>query len=129
MRTYSATNIFNRSDHVHVCVQLRCHTDQLSFARTLPLDGPRREGEDSVQAGCDQGEERVVGIHLTGPGSDEVIQGFAVALKMDGRKADPGNTVAIHLTSGEDTPWCPACGASADGAAFVQSSLCSAGAV
>ena len=29
-------------------------------------------------------EEKVVGIHILGQGSDEVTQGFAVALKMGG---------------------------------------------
>lgn len=46
-------------------------------------------------------EERVVGIHIIGQGSDEIIQGFAVAVKMGARKADLDNTVAIHPTSGE----------------------------
>jgi len=47
-------------------------------------------------------EERVVGIHIIGQGSDEIIQGFAVAVKMGARKADLDNTVAIHPTSGEE---------------------------
>lgn len=46
-------------------------------------------------------EERVVGIHIIGQGSDEIIQGFAVAVKMGARKADLDKTVAIHPTSGE----------------------------
>lgn len=46
-------------------------------------------------------EERVVGIHIIGQGSDEIIQGFAVAVKMGARKVDLDNTVAIHPTSGE----------------------------
>jgi glutathione reductase (NADPH) len=29
-------------------------------------------------------EERVVGVHILGLGSDEVLQGFAVAIKMGG---------------------------------------------
>ena len=48
-------------------------------------------------------DERVVGIHIIGLGSDEVIQGFAVALKMGARKEDLDNTVAIHPTSAEGT--------------------------
>jgi glutathione reductase (NADPH) len=46
-------------------------------------------------------EERVVGLHIIGQGSDEIIQGFAVAVKMGARKVDLDNTVAIHPTSGE----------------------------
>ena len=29
-------------------------------------------------------EERVVGVHIIGQGSDEITQGFAVAVKMGG---------------------------------------------
>jgi glutathione reductase (NADPH) len=47
-------------------------------------------------------EEKVVGIHIIGAGSDEVIQGFGVAVKMGATKDDLDNTVAIHPTSGEE---------------------------
>jgi glutathione reductase (NADPH) len=47
-------------------------------------------------------EERVVGIHVIGLGADELIQGFAVALKMGARKADLDRTVAIHPTAAEE---------------------------
>lgn len=33
---------------------------------------------------CVGPEERVVGVHIIGQGSDEVMQGFAVAVKMGG---------------------------------------------
>ncbi|EGN96234.1 hypothetical protein SERLA73DRAFT_125062 [Serpula lacrymans var. lacrymans S7.3] len=47
-------------------------------------------------------EEKVVGVHIIGQGSDEVLQGFAVAVKMGARKADLDDTVAIHPTSAEE---------------------------
>jgi glutathione reductase (NADPH) len=47
-------------------------------------------------------EERVVGIHALGIGSDELIQGFAVALKVGATKADFDRTVAIHPTAAEE---------------------------
>ncbi|HEV8549024.1 MAG TPA: FAD-dependent oxidoreductase, partial [Polyangiaceae bacterium] len=47
-------------------------------------------------------EERVVGIHCIGLGSDELIQGFAVALKLGATKADFDRTVAIHPTAAEE---------------------------
>ena len=47
-------------------------------------------------------EERVVGIHALGPGVDEMLQGFAVALKLGLRKRDLEATVAIHPTSAEE---------------------------
>lgn len=51
---------------------------------------------------CAGPEEKVVGIHLVGPGSDEMLQGFAVALKMGATKEDFDSTVAIHPTSAEE---------------------------
>jgi glutathione reductase (NADPH) len=47
-------------------------------------------------------DERVVGIHSVGIGSDELIQGFAVALRMGAKKADLDRTVAIHPTAAEE---------------------------
>jgi glutathione reductase (NADPH) len=47
-------------------------------------------------------EERVVGVHLIGPGADEILQGFAVAVSMGARKADLDDTIAIHPTSAEE---------------------------
>ncbi|KAJ3511080.1 hypothetical protein NMY22_g15768 [Coprinellus aureogranulatus] len=48
-------------------------------------------------------EEKVVGIHLIGQGSDEAMQGFGVAVKMGATKKDLDDTVAIHPTSAEGT--------------------------
>ena len=47
-------------------------------------------------------DERIVGCHVIGPGADEMMQGFAVAVAMGARKADFDNTVAIHPTSAEE---------------------------
>ncbi|NXD32393.1 GSHR reductase, partial [Spelaeornis formosus] len=47
-------------------------------------------------------EEKVVGLHLIGLGSDEMLQGFAVAIKMGATKKDFDDTVAIHPTSAEE---------------------------
>ncbi len=47
-------------------------------------------------------DERVVGCHLSGPGTDEMLQGFAVAVRMGARKADLDETVAIHPTAAEE---------------------------
>jgi glutathione reductase (NADPH) len=51
---------------------------------------------------CVGSEEKVVGIHGIGNGMDEILQGFAVALKMGATKQDFDNTVAIHPTSAEE---------------------------
>ena len=47
-------------------------------------------------------EERLLGVHLVGLGSDEILQGFAVAISMGARKADLDRTIAIHPTAGEE---------------------------
>jgi glutathione reductase (NADPH) len=47
-------------------------------------------------------EEKVVGIHGIGYGMDEILQGFAIALKMGATKQDFDDTVAIHPTSAEE---------------------------
>lgn len=52
-----------------------------------------------VTAGAD---ERIVGCHLIGDGVDEMLQGFAVAIRMGATKKDFDDTVAIHPTSAEE---------------------------
>jgi glutathione reductase (NADPH) len=51
---------------------------------------------------CAGEEERVVGIHLVGDNADEILQGFAVAVKMGATKADFDNTIAVHPVSAEE---------------------------
>lgn len=51
---------------------------------------------------CAGRDEKVVGIHLIGDNVDEMLQGFAVAVKMGATKADFDNTIAIHPTSSEE---------------------------
>lgn len=51
---------------------------------------------------CAGKDEKVVGIHIIGDNADEMLQGYAVALKMGAAKADFDNTIAIHPTSTEE---------------------------
>ncbi|KID06577.2 glutathione-disulfide reductase [Hafnia alvei] len=51
---------------------------------------------------CAGKDEKIVGIHGIGYGMDEMLQGFAVALKMGATKKDFDNTVAIHPTGSEE---------------------------
>jgi glutathione reductase (NADPH) len=51
---------------------------------------------------CQGPEQRVVGLHMIGLGSDEILQGFAVAIKMGATKADFDQTIAIHPTASEE---------------------------
>ena len=46
--------------------------------------------------------EKVVGCHVIGEGADEMLQGFAVAIRMGATKKDFDDTVAIHPTSAEE---------------------------
>jgi len=48
------------------------------------------------------GDERIVGCHAVGDGADEMMQGFAVAVRMGARKRDFDDTVAIHPTTAEE---------------------------
>ena len=60
---------------------------------------PRRTAMKLVTVGED---ERIVGCHILGVGADEMLQGFAVAVRMGARKRDFDDTVAIHPTSAEE---------------------------
>jgi len=64
---------------------------------------------------CAGEEERVVGLHVIGIAADEMLQGFAVAVKMGATKADFDHACAIHPTAAEEFvtmgPW----GAKPDG--------------
>lgn len=51
---------------------------------------------------CTGKEEKVVGLHILGRGSDEVLQGFGVAIKMGATKKDFDRCVAIHPTAAEE---------------------------
>ncbi|KAK6200026.1 glutathione reductase [Scheffersomyces amazonensis] len=47
-------------------------------------------------------EEKVVGLHIVGDASSEILQGFGVAIKMGATKKDFDSCVAIHPTSAEE---------------------------
>jgi len=51
---------------------------------------------------CAGENEKVVGIHMTGDSVDEMLQGFAVAVKAGLSKRDFDNTIATHPTSSEE---------------------------
>jgi len=52
-----------------------------------------------ITAGTD---ERIVGLHMLGEGVDEILQGFAVAIRMGATKQDFDDTLAIHPTTAEE---------------------------
>jgi glutathione reductase (NADPH) len=47
-------------------------------------------------------EQKIIGLHVIGTGADEMLQGFAVAVRMGASKRDFDDTVAIHPTSAEE---------------------------
>ena len=51
---------------------------------------------------CVGDARRVIGIHLMGEAADEILQGFAVAMKRGITLEDLRDTVAIHPTSAEE---------------------------
>uniref|UniRef100_A0A8C4EEH1 Glutathione reductase n=1 Tax=Dicentrarchus labrax TaxID=13489 RepID=A0A8C4EEH1_DICLA len=61
-----------------------------------------RKSQCIMKLVCVGKEEKVVGLHMQGLGCDEMLQGFAVAIKMGATKADFDKTIAIHPTSSEE---------------------------
>ncbi|KAI7889865.1 uncharacterized protein EV154DRAFT_513142 [Mucor mucedo] len=51
---------------------------------------------------CAGADEKVVGVHILGRGSDEILQGFGVAVRMGATKANFDACVAIHPTAAEE---------------------------
>ncbi|KAF4976696.1 hypothetical protein FZEAL_6676 [Fusarium zealandicum] len=63
---------------------------------------PEQKGPTSYKLVTTGPEEKVVGLHIMGQGSGEMLQGFGVAIKMGATKADFDSCVAIHPTSAEE---------------------------
>ena len=63
---------------------------------------PEDKPKTHMKVICAGEEEKVVGIHVIGKGSDEMMQGLGVALKMGATKADLDSCVAIHPTASEE---------------------------
>jgi glutathione reductase (NADPH) len=61
-----------------------------------------RKTHTDMKLVCAGPEQRIVGCHIIGTGADEMLQGFAVAIRMGATKRDFDDTVAIHPTSAEE---------------------------
>jgi glutathione reductase (NADPH) len=78
------------------------HTKFTNMFYTIFPDEEKKGNPTEFKIVCEGDEERVVGLHLLGLGVGEMLQGFAVAVKMGARKKDFDATVAIHPTSAEE---------------------------
>ncbi|MDN5872733.1 MAG: glutathione-disulfide reductase [Nitrococcus sp.] len=72
--------------------------------RFVPLELALSEDKrhSAMKLICTGEQERIVGAHLFGAGVAEMLQGFAVAIRMGATKRDFDDTVAIHPTSAEE---------------------------
>jgi glutathione reductase (NADPH) len=61
-----------------------------------------RKTHTDMKLVCVGPDQRIVGCHIIGTGADEMLQGFAVAIRMGATKGDFDDTVAIHPTSAEE---------------------------
>ena len=63
---------------------------------------PSEKGPTAYKIICEGVNEKVVGLHILGQSSAEILQGFGVAIKMGATKKDFDNCVAIHPVSAEE---------------------------
>lgn len=78
---------------------VRCYRGQFRALYYGVLDNKVNSVVKMICAGPD---DKVVGLHTLGMGSDEMLQGFAVAMQCGATKADFDATVAIHPTAAEE---------------------------
>jgi glutathione reductase (NADPH) len=62
----------------------------------------RHKPKTAMKLVCVGAQEKIVGCHIIGRGADEILQGFAVAIRMGATKRDFDDTLAIHPTSAEE---------------------------
>jgi glutathione reductase (NADPH) len=77
------------------------HVYESRFTPMFYALGEKRE-KSSMKLVTAGANERIVGCHLIGDGVDEMLQGFAVAIRMGATRKDFDDTVAIHPTSAEE---------------------------
>ena len=61
-----------------------------------------RKTHTDMKLVCVGPEQRIIGCHIIGIGADEMLQGFAVAVRLGATKRDFDDTIAIHPTSAEE---------------------------
>lgn len=78
---------------------VKCYNAKFTPMYSVFAHQPTQTALKLVVAGDD---EKVVGCHVIGLGADEMMQGFAVAIRMGATKKDFDDTVAIHPSSAEE---------------------------
>ncbi|MDY6941426.1 MAG: glutathione-disulfide reductase [Pseudomonadota bacterium] len=78
---------------------VRVYTSQFVPLYGAMLDTKRRTRIKLITTGLD---EKVVGLHMIGSDVDEILQGFAVAIRRGATKAEFDDTLAIHPTTAEE---------------------------
>ncbi|XP_063964861.1 thioredoxin reductase 2, mitochondrial-like [Lytechinus pictus] len=75
-----------------------------AFYKPLEYAVSNRSAEQCyIKAVCQaEGSQRIIGLHITGPGAGEIMQGFALAVKMGASYNQLSSTVGIHPTCAEE---------------------------
>ncbi|KAE8389095.1 hypothetical protein BDV23DRAFT_173407 [Aspergillus alliaceus] len=71
------------------------------FYDLMPTE-EKKKNPTQMKIICVGTEGKIVGLHILGLGVGEMLQGFAVAIKMGATKKDFDSCVAIHPTSAEE---------------------------
>lgn len=83
-----------------------CYGDQVKVytSRYVPMSNAftRHKPPAAIKLVTVGVEEKVVGCHIMCPAADEILQGFAVAMRMGATKRDFDDTVAIHPGNAEE---------------------------
>lgn len=79
--------------------QVKIYTSEFTPMADALLD---HKTTTALKLVCVGDDEKVVGCHIMGHGADEILQGFAVAIKMGATKKQFDDTVAIHPSSAEE---------------------------
>lgn len=79
--------------------QVKVYTSEFTPMADALLD---HKTTTALKLVCVGETEKVVGCHIMGHGADEMLQGFAVAIKMGATKQQFDDTVAIHPSSAEE---------------------------
>jgi glutathione reductase (NADPH) len=61
-----------------------------------------RDEQTMMKLVVDRASHKVIGLHIVGPDAGEIVQGFAVAIKMGATKKDFDATIGIHPTAAEE---------------------------